>query len=114
MEKYYNERNEFDEELYEKERRKSAKRIKAFLFAMLLGGTSYEAFNIITREEFTINGNKLVAGQYDTLYNPSKNDLVILTGKDENGKRVESNYYYDARRRILSYQFIKYSKRWCC
>ena len=96
MEKYYNERNEFDEELYEKERRKSAKRIKAFLFAMLLGGTSYEAFNIITREEFTINGNKLVAGQYDTLYNPSKNDLVILTGKDENGKRVESNYYYDA------------------
>ena len=96
MEKYYNERNEFDEELYENERRKSAKRIKALLFAMLLGGTSYEAYNRITREEFNINGTKLVSGQYDTLYNPSKNDLVILTGKDENGRSVDSNYYYDA------------------
>lgn len=96
MDKYYNERNEFDDELYEIERRKSKRRLIAILAALSLVPPTAEGIALLTREELTLNGIKLVKGNYDTLYNPKTNDVAILTGRDAAGNKVDSNYCYDA------------------
>lgn len=96
MENFYNERNEFDEELYDNYVKARRRRIRAMIFAFAAGAGAASGYLELTKEEITLNGVKLRSGYYDTLFNPETLDVAILTNKTANGERVDSNYCYNA------------------